>query len=94
MAIRLDERLGASPDVLVNVVDGQSVLLNLKTERYFSLDEVGTSMWQALTTSPSLRAACERLLGEYDAEPQRLESDLQELAGKLVENGLLEVRGG
>jgi len=94
MALSLESRLAPALDVLINVVEGQSVLLNLKTERYFSLDEVGTSMWHAMTSSASLRAACDRLLAEYDAEPARVETDLRELAEKLVENGLLEVRSG
>jgi len=78
--------------VLVNVIQGQAVLLHLGSERYFGLDEVGTEMWKALTTSESLQDAYEHLLAEYEVEPERLRADLQELLSKLVENGLLEVR--
>lgn len=81
-------------DVLVNVIDGQAVLLNLKTERYFGLDEVGTEMWRVLTSSDSIEGACATLLAEYEVEPERLRADVFELAQKLIENGLLEVRGG
>jgi hypothetical protein len=79
-------------DVLVNVIEGQAVLLHLKSERYFGLDEVGTEMWKALTSSESLQSAYERLLAEYEVEPDRLLADLHKLLAKLVENGLLEVR--
>jgi len=81
-------------DVLVNVIEGQAVLLHLKSERYFGLDEVGTEMWKALTSSESLQSAYERLLAEYEVEPERLRADLEDLLGKLVESELLEVRGG
>lgn len=94
MSLFLSSRLSVAPDVLVNVIDGQAVLLNLKTERYFGLDEVGTEMWRALTSSDSLEAASSVLLAEYEVEPERLRADLLSLAQKLIENGLLEVRSG
>lgn len=94
MALSSDQRLRPPEDVLINIVGGQSVLLNLKSECYFGLDEVGTAMWEALTTCDSIQAAGDRLLGEYDAEPERLRRDLHELAEKLVEHGLLEVHRG
>jgi len=88
-----EQRFAVPSDVLVNIVDGQSVLLNLKSERYFGLDEVGTRMWAALTTAESVQAACEALLAEYDVEPDRLRKDIEELAARLLAHGLLEVRG-
>jgi hypothetical protein len=77
--------------VMVREIQGESVLLNLNSERYFGLDEVGTRMWATLTTSASVQAAYEVLLGEYDVEAEQLRQNLQELIAKLVENGLLEV---
>lgn len=77
--------------VLVQELDGEAVLLNLKSETYFGLDDVGTRMWQVLTTSPSIQIAYEALLDEYDAVPEKLQQDLGELLDQLVEQGLLEV---
>ena len=93
MPLPAEQRFAVPADVLVNIVDGQSVLLNLKSERYFGLDEVGTRMWTVLTTAESVQAACEVLLAEYDVEPDRLRKDIEELAAKLLAHGLLEVRG-
>ena len=80
-------------DVLISEVGGESVLLNLKSERYFGLDEIGTRMWKALTTSDSIQMAYESLLAEYDVEDDRLRQDMDELIEKLVEQGLMEVSG-
>jgi hypothetical protein len=77
--------------VLVRVLDRESVLLNLETERYFGLDETGTRMWQLATSSPNIHAAYQGLLEEFDVAPERLESHLRELLDRLVEHGLLEV---
>jgi hypothetical protein len=81
-------------DVLIQELQGESVLLNVQTGRYFGLDEVGTRMWAVLTASGSLRAAFETLLAEYDVDEQQLQQDLRTLVEKLVEHGLLELHGG
>lgn len=81
----------APAHVLVRFLDQESVLLNLKTEQYFGLDETGTRMWQLVTTSPNIDAAYQELLAEYDVQPETLRENLAELLGRLVENGLLQV---
>lgn len=86
---------GAVPaHVLVRVLDRESVLLNLQTERYFGLDETGTRMWQLVTAAPNIESAYQDLLAEYDVEPELLRSNLNDLLGQLVEHGLLEVFPG
>jgi len=84
-------RLEIPVDVLVRELDGESVLLNLDSECYYGLDEVGTRMWQVLTTSPSIAAAYDDLLAEYDVDAETLRSDMGELIGQLVAHGLLVV---
>lgn len=79
-------------NVLVQELDGEAVLLDLKSETYFGLDEVGMRMWQILTTSPSIKNAYERLLDEYDVAPETLQNDLDKMLDQLVQKGLLEVR--
>jgi hypothetical protein len=78
-------------DVMFREVAGQSVLLNLKSECYFGLDEVGTRIWSLLSECGSIQATYEALLAEYDAAPEVLRRDLLELIGKLAEQGLIEV---
>ena len=62
MSISFAERLVLPEDVLISNVEGESVLLNLNSERYFGLDEVGTRMLSVLTTSNSIQTAYEALL--------------------------------
>ncbi len=66
-------------------------MLNLETEQYFGLDETGTRMWQLLVGSPSIDAAYQELLVEFDVEPELLRSNLKELLSRLVDSGLLQV---
>lgn len=91
MAISFASRISPAPDVLMQELGGESVLLNLNSEAYYGLDDVGTRMWQVLTSSQSIQVAYENLLSEYDVEAERLRQDLQELIEKLVSHGLVQV---
>ena len=91
MDVAFAKRVSTPPDVLVQELAGEAVLLHLKTEQYFGLDEVGAHMWRSLVAEPSIQAAYERLLGEYDVEPEQLRRDLTDLLEKLVAHGLVEV---
>ena len=94
MQVSSTMKVAVAPDVLINVVDGEAVLLDLKSESYFGLDEVGMRMWQVLTESASVKAAYETLLAEYDVEPEKLQHDLEELIQQLVEHGLVATTDG
>ncbi len=85
------DRAAVPAYVLVRILDRESVLLNLETERYFGLDETATRMWQLVTASVDIEAAYQELLAEYDVEPEVLRNHLTDLLGQLVENGLLQV---
>jgi hypothetical protein len=93
MAFSSSKRITVPADVLVQDLGGEAVLLNLAGGRYFGLDEVGTRMWQVLTSSESVQAAYESLLSEYEVPPERLQQDLKELLDKLVAHGLVLVSG-
>ena len=91
MSIAFESRVHVPSDVLLSELDGESVLLNLKTETYFGLDEIGTQMWSALTNAPSIQAAYDLLKAEYEVDAERLREDLVSILDKLLEHGLLEV---
>jgi len=77
------------PNVLVRLLERESVLLNLDTERYFGLDETGTRIWQVVTAAPTIDVAFRQLLEEFDVDPQLLRMNLRDLLDRLAENGLL-----
>ena len=88
MAVRLDATVSPSDDAVFRELDGESVLLNLETGMYYGLDAVGTRAWQLASADGSLRAVCEALAGEYEAERAVIERDLLALADALIGKGL------
>lgn len=91
MSIVFTSRVTVPEEVLVRELDGESVLLNLNNESYYGLDEVGTRMWNLLTTTPTIDAAYDALLAEYEVTPEQLRSDMAALLVQLSEQGLIQV---
>jgi hypothetical protein len=85
------DRVEVPTHVLVRFLEKESVFLNLETERYYGLDEIGTRMWQVVTTAPSIESAYAELLSEFDVEGELLRQNLSELLGRLGDIGLLRV---
>lgn len=94
MSINYSMKISVPKHVLVRVFENESVILNLDTESYHGLDDVGTRMWSALTQSASIQEAFEALLSEYDVEPTRLRQDLDDLLDKLRQRGMVEFVAG
>src|SRR5271156_930402 len=91
MPVSFSDRVRIAPEVMIREVGGESVILDLKTEQYLGLDEVGTRMWQVLMDSPSIQAAHEKLMEEYEVTATQLEQDMRGLLDKLLENVLITV---
>jgi hypothetical protein len=89
--IYFQQRVSVAPETLVNEVGGESVLLNLKNECYYGLDDVGTNMWKALTLGGTIQEAYDTLLVEYDVDGETLQRDLFNLIEKLSEQELIEI---
>ncbi len=89
--ISLQQKVTVSPEVLSQEVDGETVLLDLKSESYFGLDEVGNRIWQLLNGGSNLQAVFDTLLAEYDVDGQELKKDLQVHIAHLVEAGLISL---
>ena len=43
--MNLNQTVTLSPEVISQEVSGETVLLDLESENYFGLDEVGTRIW-------------------------------------------------
>lgn len=94
MAISFSDRVKIPDDVLISNLQEESVILNLDSERYFGLDDVGTRILSVLTSSDSIEAAYEELVKEYDVDSQVLRQDLLALVENLVDQGLVQISHG
>ena len=81
-----------SPDVLFRQLREEAVLLDLETQRYFGLDEVGARLWSLLAEDPRLERAQAALLLESDVEAETLARDVDSFLAELAAKGLVRLR--
>ena len=87
--MNLNQNVTLSPEVISQEVSGETVLLDLESENYFGLDEVGTRIWQLMKETNDLQAIYQTLLTEYDVSEERLQQDLDTLLGEIAGLGLV-----
>jgi len=94
MTIAFNNRVRPAAGVLVRELEGEAVLLNLDTESYYGLDEIGARMWSVVNASDSVEAAYQILVAEYEVDSRRLRDDLQTLVEEWIEHDLAHIDEG
>ena len=89
--ISLQQKVTISSEVLAQEVDEETVLLDMKSESYFGLDEVGTRIWQLLKDTGNLQTVYDTMCEEYDVDEKQLKKDLLDHVTQLVEAGLISL---
>jgi Coenzyme PQQ synthesis protein D (PqqD) len=87
----LDSRVLVSNDVLFQELQGEAVLLNLKSGVYFGLDSVGTRIWELLADQDRLSDVARSIVTEFDVTEDRCAADLMALVSDLERHGLVTV---
>ena len=87
--IGLRDKLYCSNEVLSQEINSETVLLDMNSENYFGLNEVGTQVWELLKNGTDLQSALKYLQGKYEVDTQILDSDIRSLLDELLEAGLI-----
>lgn len=76
-------------EVVFEVLEGEAVVLNLETGIYFTLNPVGTRIWQLIEEHGDLAKVRESMISEYEVGEEALDRDIEALMRELVEKGLV-----
>lgn len=79
----------ASKEVVSREIKGETVLLDLKTENYFGLNDLGARIWQLTADGASLQEMRVVLAAEFDVGEEMLTKDLERFLGDLADAGLV-----
>ncbi len=74
---------------MMQQVDGDSVLLDIDSGEYFSLNEVGSRVWELCDGTRSLASIAEAICAQYEVQPSTALSDASELLESLAGAGLV-----
>lgn len=82
--------LRSSPDVQGTTMDEETVLLDLRSGRYYTLNRLGSVIWEHCTGVQTVREIHAALCDRFEVGPERALDDLVALANELIQEGLLE----
>ena len=91
--MNLNQTFTISDEVICQVLDDESVLLDLASENYLGLDEVGTRIWQLIDDGETMRSVVATMLDEYDTSEETLVGDLDKFLNDLQTQGLITPAG-
>ena len=70
-------------------LDGEAVILDLKTDTYFSLDKIGTKIWNKMIKKSEVKDLVSLITSSYDVPAKEAEKDVRELISSLEKTGLI-----
>jgi len=72
-------------------LDEEVVILALKNEEYYNLNEVGSTIWGYIQEPKTVKEISDHINKTYTVEPNQLEQDMMEFLEKLAEEELIEI---
>ena len=70
-------------------MNGSTVMMDMKTGKYYNLGTVGCRIWELLEEPMTIAALVKKLTDEYDVSAAQCRADILPFLDTLLERGLL-----
>ena len=78
-----------NPDQVFSEIDGQVVMLNVKKEAYFTLNDVGSSIWKEIEHPRALEDIISYLTDEYEVSYEKCRDEIIPFLNELLQSGIV-----
>lgn len=86
----MQTKVTPDPDVVcTEIANGDSILLHLGTQAYYTLNETGLFIWQRMSEGTSLEEISQALEARYDVSLQQARQSVGKLAADLIAEKLV-----
>ena len=83
-----------SPNVIYETIEGEVILIDLKTGTYYSLRDSGAAVWQAIEQGAGEDGIAAELRSRYDASEGEIRAAVRRLLDELEREGLVRAEEG
>lgn len=87
----LPKKIKISENVLFQEIDNEYVLLNMRTELYFGLNDIGAKVWQIISQEGTTDTLIEKIMADYEVSADTLKADISELLNELSNEQLISI---
>ena len=88
MTIETSTKIVRAAGSLATTVDQDMIILNMATNHYVALDEIGQRIWSLIENPVQISAVCAQLAAEYAGDPQQISTDVLAFLSELVDESL------
>ncbi len=78
-----------SPKVIHETIDGETVIVNLDSGNYYSLDNVGAGVWALIGGGLPVHEIIRDIARRYIGEREEMDQAIHQFVGQLQEEGLI-----
>ena len=86
-----NNRFEAVKDHLYSEIKGEGVILSLKNGKYYGINSVGSSIWQAIQNPATLPEIETLVTREYDVDQKTCRQEVLKFLERMVNEELVEV---
>lgn len=76
--------------IIAREIQGETVLLNMETGDYFSLNTVGNEIYNCITSGMDIDGITTHITDSYDIDENTAKEDVLSLINDLIANGVIE----
>lgn len=84
-------RIVVSKEQVYSELQGEAVILDIKSGVYYGLNQVGASIWNLIQVPKTMDEIQAALLAEYDVEPETCKQEVLVLLQDLAAKGLIDI---
>ncbi|MEI8355126.1 MAG: lasso peptide biosynthesis PqqD family chaperone [Deltaproteobacteria bacterium] len=80
-------------DIVASDIDDEKVMMSVEKGQYYSLDPIGSRVWELIEGPVKVSDLIDALLTKYDVDRETCEQDVLAFLEELREDGILQVEG-
>lgn len=94
MSIEMTRRVIHLEGLQTANVDDDIVILNMATNNYVALDDIGRRIWELIESPRRVDELCAQLCHEFSGDPAQIQSDVLSFLDEMVNEKLVRVVDG
>jgi len=87
----LDTKINIPDTLFLQKVDDETILLDSNTNEYFSINEIGTFIWETLEEKKDLKSVKEEIISNYEVDEKQVENDILNFIQEVANKGLITI---
>lgn len=90
-SLNTNQKIQLKEDLLTSKIGDEIVLMTIESGKYFSINQVGSKIWEMIKKPVTVEDVCKELTEEYAVSIEQCLSDTLPFLEKLNKDGLLVV---